>query len=158
MLVANEVESASSHVDGASIHDRPCKHGRLGPVCSVHLMDGQTFSKLLDARKQQMDTALASATVISWACINTVWIQTHDSIGEETEGFVRVFPENLSTDAGEIVEVGFEEVKPGPGKYYKCHLTIRIFLEETKLDPLVSDKRKRVDYLGSSTSFLWKIC
>ncbi len=28
----------------------------------------------------------ASATVISWACTDTVRIQTHDSIGEEIEG------------------------------------------------------------------------
>jgi hypothetical protein len=76
----------------------------------------------LDARKQQMGTAFASATVISWALTNTFRVLTHESIGEEIKGFVhastlirlgslrRVFPENLSKDTGEIVEVAFKEV------------------------------------------------
>jgi hypothetical protein len=34
-----------------------------------------------------------------------------------------VLPEKQITDAGEIVEVTFEEVKPGPGKDYRCHPT-----------------------------------
>jgi hypothetical protein len=42
-----------------------------------------------------------------------------------------VLPEKQVTDAGEIVEVTFEEVKPGPGKDYRCHPTIKTFLEET---------------------------
>jgi hypothetical protein len=46
-----------------------------------------------------------------------------------------------NTDAGEIVEVTFEEVNPGPGKDYMYHPTIKTFLEETSLDPYVSDKR-----------------
>jgi hypothetical protein len=51
----------------------------------VRLNDGQTFSNLLDARKLQMDKALALVTVISWACTNTALIQPQDSI---IEGFV----------------------------------------------------------------------
>ena len=52
------------------------------------------------------------------------------------------------TDAGEIVEAAFQEVKPGPGKDYMCHPTIKTFLEKTLLDLLASDKRKRVDYFA----------
>jgi hypothetical protein len=48
-----------------------------------------------------------------------------------------VLPAEQITDAGEIMEVTFEEVKPGPGKDYRCHPTIKTFLEETSLDPLV---------------------
>jgi hypothetical protein len=43
-------------------------------------------------------------------------------------------------------------VKPGPGKDYRRHPTIKTFLEETSLDPLVSDKRQRMNYHGSSAS------
>jgi hypothetical protein len=50
------------------------------------------------------------------------------------------------------VDVTFEEVNPGPCKDYMYHLTIKTFLEETSLDPHVSDKRKRVDYRGSSAN------
>jgi hypothetical protein len=65
-----------------------------------------------------------------------------------------VLPEKYTTDAGEIVEVTFEEMKPGPGKDYMCQPTIKTFLDETSLDPLVSDKRKRVDCRGSSAIVL----
>jgi hypothetical protein len=50
------------------------------------------------------------------------------------------------------VEVTFQEVHPGPGKDYMYNPTIKTFLEETSLDPLVSDKRKREDYRGSSAN------
>jgi endo-1,4-beta-D-glucanase Y len=132
----------------------------------VRLNDGQTFSNFLDARKQQMDISLVSATVISWACTNAARIQPQDSNDEHLEGFVhastlirsgslrRVLPEKQTTDAGEIVEVTFQEVHPCPGKHYMYHPTIRTFLEKTSLDPLVSDKRKRVDYRRSSANNL----
>ena len=55
----------------------------------------------------------------------------------------RVLLEKQETDAGEIVEAAFQEVKPGPGKDYLCHSTIKTFLEKTSLDPLASGKRKR---------------
>ena len=45
-------------------------------------------------------------------------------------------PEKQETDAGEILEAAFQEVKPGPGKDYMCHPTIKTFLEKTSLDPL----------------------
>ncbi len=45
----------------------------------VRLKDGQTFSDLLDARKQHMDVALASASVITWACTNTNRIPSQGS-------------------------------------------------------------------------------
>ena len=84
-----------------------------------------------------------------------------DPNGGHFEGFVhasthirlgslrRVLPEKQTTDAGEIMDVTFEEVNPGPGKDYMYHPTIKTFLEETSLDLHVSDKRKRVDYSGS---------
>ena len=42
----------------------------------------------------------------------------------------RVLPEKQETDAGEIVEAAFQEVKPGPGKVYMCHPMIKTFLEK----------------------------
>ena len=63
-----------------------------------------------------------------------------------------MLPEKQQTNAGEIVEAAFQEVKPGPGKDYMCHNTIKTFLEKTSLDPLASDKRKQGDYLVSSAS------
>ena len=130
----------------------------------MRLKDGQTFSNLLDARKTQRETSLASASVISWACARTARLASQDSNCVHIEGFVhasthirlgslkRVLPEKESTDAGDILESAFEEVKPGPGKDYMCHPTIKKFLKETSLDLLASDQRKRVDYLGSSAS------
>jgi hypothetical protein len=58
------------------------------------------------------------------------------------------------------VEVTFEEVNPGPGKDYGYYPTIKTFLEETheetSFEPLDSDKRKQVDYRGSSAPMFWK--
>ena len=50
------------------------------------------------------------------------------------------------------MEAAFQEVKPGPGKDYLCHPTIKTFLEKASLDPLASDKSKRVNYRRSSAS------
>jgi hypothetical protein len=47
------------------------------------------------------------------------------------------------------VNVTFEEVNPCSGKDYMYHPTIKTVLE-TSLDLHISDKRKRVDYRGSS--------
>jgi hypothetical protein len=97
--------------------------------------------------------SLASATVLSWACTNIARRQSQDSNVEYFEGFLhaptlirleslrRVLPAKRTTDAGEIVEVTFEEVHPGTGKDHMYHSTIKTFLEETSLDLLVSDKR-----------------
>ena len=63
-----------------------------------------------------------------------------------------MLPEEQTTDAGEIAEFTFKEVNPVPGNNYMFHPKIRTFLEETSLDPLVSDKRKLVDYRGSSAN------
>ena len=54
-----------------------------------------------------------------------------------------MLPEKQETDAGEIVEVAFQDVKPSPGKDYMCLPKVKAFLEKTSLDPLASDKRKR---------------
>ena len=164
MSAARETESASSHVDAPSGRDGSRKAPTWSFRALVRLKHGQTFSDLLDARKPQMDTALPSETVISWACTNTARIQSQDPNGGHFEGFVhasthirlgslsRVLPEKQTTDAGDIVDVTFEEVNPGPGRDYMSHSTIKTFLEETSLDPHVSDKRKRVDYRGSSAN------
>jgi hypothetical protein len=132
----------------------------------VRFNEGQTFSDLLNARKQQLETSLASASIISWAlaCANTSQLDPQDSNRVYLEGFVhasthiqlgslkRVLPKELIPEAGEIMEIHFEAVKPGPGNNYMHHPNIKKFLEETSLDPLASDKRKRVDYRGSSAS------
>ena len=34
-------------------------------------------------------------------------------------------------DAGEIIQIAFEEVHPGPGNDYMYHLSIQKFLDET---------------------------
>jgi hypothetical protein len=156
---AREAGSASSgEVDDSSGCDgRKEAQTWLFKSC-VRLKEGQTFSNLLDASKQQMNISLASATVISWACTNNALRQSHDSNVEYFEGFLHaptlirlgcVLPEKQTIDAGEIVEVTFEEMHPGPGKDYMYHPTIKMFLEETSLDPLASDKRIRMDYCGS---------
>ena len=162
MLAGGESESATPEII------QPCESGRKAQTwffrALVCLKDGQTFSNLLDARKQQLETSLAAASVISWACVNTMLLENQDSNCVYLEGFVhastnirlgslqRVLPEKQETDAGEIVEVAFQDVKPGLGKDYMCHPTVKAFLEKTSLDPLASDKRKRVDYRGSSAS------
>jgi hypothetical protein len=171
MLAAKCAElPPSSKVDDPSIHDGRRESKTWLFRAYVRLEDGQTFSNLLDARKQQIDTSLASASVISWACTNTARSQPQDINVEYLEGFVhsstlirlgslrRVLPVKYIADAGEIVKVTFEEVNPGPGKNYMCHPTIKTFLDETSLDPFVSDKRTRVDYRGSSASTLEIIC
>ena len=146
MLAGSESESATPEIN------HPSESGRKAQTwffrAFVRLKDGQTFSKLLDSRKQQLETTLASASVISCACAYTTPLESHNSNYLILEGFVhastkirlgslkRVLQEKLETDAGEIVEVAFQEVKPGPGKDYMCHPTIKTFLEKTSLDPL----------------------
>ena len=65
-----------------------------------------------------------------------------------------MLPENRMTDAGEIIQVAFEEVHPGTCNYYMDHPSIQKFLDETSLDPLTPDKRKRIDYRGSHANDL----
>ena len=112
-------EAGSAEVDDPSGCDRKREAQTWSFGACVRLHNGQTFSNLLGARKQQMDISLASATVISWACTNTARIQAQGSDCENLEGFVhsstlvrlgslrRVLPAEQITDAGEIVEVTF---------------------------------------------------
>ena len=65
---------------------------------------------------------------------------------DASTGIIKSCVSGETTDAGEIVEAALVEVKPCPGKDYICHPTTKMFLEETSLDPLASDKRKRLDY------------
>jgi hypothetical protein len=165
MLTASDGESASSDVDAPNFRESRREAMTWSFRVRVRLEDGQTFSDLLDMRQQQLETSLASASVISWACVPP--LASQDFNGMYVEGFVhasthirlgslkRVLPEKLVTHAGEIMDAAFEEVKPGragPGNNYMSHPTIKAFLEETSLDPLASDKRMRVDYRGSSAS------
>jgi hypothetical protein len=135
MLAVSEAVSASSNVDDPSIHNSERRESKTWSFRAyVRLIIA--FSNLLDVRRQLMDTALASASVISWASTNTAQIQTKDSNGKYFEGFVhastlirlgslrRVLPDRKTTDAGKIVEVTFEEVHPGPGKDYICQHTL----------------------------------
>ena len=158
----SDPESASSDVDAPNFRESRRQSRTWSFRIRVRLVDGQTFSDLLDMRQPQLEASLASASVISWACVPPLVSQNLN--GMCLEGFVhastlirlgslkRVLPEKLVTQAGEIMDAAFEEVKPGPGKNYMYHPTIKAFLEETSLDPLASDKRMRVDYRGSSAS------
>ena len=67
----------------------------------------------------------------------------HASTNIRLGSLQRVLPEKQGTDAVEIVEVAFQDVKPGPDKDYMCHPTVKAFLEKSSLDPLALDKRKR---------------
>jgi hypothetical protein len=71
MLAATPASEAgfasSAEVDNSSDCDNSRKAQTWSFRSCVRLRDGPTFSHLLDARKQQVDIALASATVISWA-------------------------------------------------------------------------------------------
>jgi hypothetical protein len=70
--------SASSNevVQAVATEGERQKHGRFNSFrgCDC-LKDGQTVSNILDERKLQMDTAVASASAISWACTNPARIQ-----------------------------------------------------------------------------------
>ena len=128
------------------------------------LKDGKTFSDLLNARKKQVDTSLATASVITWALADHAGLESQDLNCVYIEGFMhssttiwlaslkRVLPENQMTDAGQIIRVIFEEVLPGPGNCYIFHPVIKKFLDETSLDPLAVDKRKREDYCVTRSS------
>ena len=132
-------------------------------IC-VLLKDGKTFSDLLNARKKQVDTSLATASVITWALADHAGLESQDLNCVYIEGFMhssttiwlaslkRVLPENQMTDAGQIIRVIFEEVLPGPGNCYIFHPVIKKFLDETSLDPLAVDKRKREDYCVTRSS------
>ena len=80
------------------------------------------------------------------------FVHASTKIRRRLGSFKRVLLEIQETNAGEIVDAAFQEVRPGPGKDYMCHPTIKTFLEKTSLDPLASDKRKQVDYCRSSAS------
>ena len=161
-----DIESASDSAS-SDIHD-PIVNTPQGQArtwffrAHVRLADGQTFTNVLDAREKRLKKSLGAALVISWARANAARLVSQDLDGVHLEGFVhalthirlgmlkRVLPGNCSTYAGEIIQVFFEEVKPGPGKDYTEHPTIKTFLDETSLDPLSSDKRFRVDYREST--------
>ena len=165
MMLA-DIESASDSAS-SDIHD-PIVNAPQGQArtwffrAHVRLADGQTFTNVLDAREKRLKKSLGAALVISWARANAARLVSQDLDGVHLEGFVhaltnirlgmlkRVLPDNCSTYAGEIIQVFFEEVKPGPGKDYTEHPTIKTFLDETSLDPLSSDKRFRVDYREST--------
>ena len=55
-----------------------------------------------------------------------------------------MLPENRMMDAGEIIQVAFEEVNPGPCNDYMDHPSIQKFLDETSLDPLTPDRLQRI--------------
>jgi hypothetical protein len=165
-VAASESASDPSVLADPSVHENGREARTWSFRAYVCLRDGQTFSNLLDSREKQLKNSLASASVISWASAETAQLESQDSTGMNLEGFVhastlirlgsltRVLPEGLMTDAGEIIQVSFEEVKTGSGKHYMWHPAIKAFLEKTSLDPLASNKRLRVDYRGSSASNL----
>jgi hypothetical protein len=116
----------------------------------VRLNEGQRCSNLADARKQQIDISLASAT--AWLFHGHAQTMLVDSpkyqmlslrvcrglractdphlVGnlKSREKLRRVLPQKQITDASEIVKMTFKEVNPGPGKDYVYHPTIKTFL------------------------------
>ena len=50
--------------------------------------DGKTFSDLVNAHKKQLETFLATATVITWAFADTAGLKTQILDGVYLEGFV----------------------------------------------------------------------
>ena len=80
-------------------------------------------------------------SVISWASADSTPLESQDSNCVILEGFVhasteirlgslkRVLPGKQETDAGEIVEAAFQEMKPGPDKHYMCQL-MRALLDD----------------------------
>jgi hypothetical protein len=123
MLAASEAASASSKRDDPNINNSGRRESKTWSFRAyVRLKIGQTFSNLLDVCRRFMDSALSLASVISRAGTNTAQIQTQDSNDEYFEGVVHastlirlgslrhVLPDKNTTDAGELVEVTFEEV------------------------------------------------
>ena len=129
-----DLESASDSAS-SDIHD-PIVNTPQGQArtwffrARVRLADGQTFTNVLDAREEHLKKSLGAASVISWARANTARLQSQDLDSMHLEGFVhasthirlgmlkRVLPDNCLTYAGEIIQVVFEEVTPGPGNDY----------------------------------------
>ena len=68
-VAGGESESATPEIKDPSESGRKAQTWFFRPF--VRLKDGQTFLNLLDLRKQQLETSLASASVISWACADT---------------------------------------------------------------------------------------
>ena len=88
MLADSESESASSKLDDPTMDESGRKAQTWSFRVCVRLKDGQTFSNLLDARKQQLETSLASALVILWAFANTASLESQNLNGMHLEGFV----------------------------------------------------------------------
>ena len=77
MFAGSESESATPEVNN------PSESGRKDQTwffrAFVRLKDGQTFSNLLDLRKQQLETSFESASVIAWACASTTLLEIQAS-------------------------------------------------------------------------------
>ena len=82
----------------------------------------QTFLNLLISRKEPMTNSLATASVISWACADTLTgLESQDFETVHVEGFVsfstaiwlrslkRVLSENGMTDAGKLLQIALEK-------------------------------------------------
>ena len=77
MLAGSESESATPEINDPSESGRKAQTWFFRAL--VCLKDGQTFSNILDALKQQLETSLAAASVILWACANTTLLENQDS-------------------------------------------------------------------------------
>jgi hypothetical protein len=71
---------SSYEANDLSIHDGRRESKIFFFRTYVRFKNGQSFSDLLDARKQEIETTLASATINLWACTNTARIQTQNYI------------------------------------------------------------------------------
>jgi hypothetical protein len=126
----------------------------------VRLYHDQTFSDLLNARKQTLGSCLDAASEISWACsqvesetLGLMHVEGFAHAGSSSkihlESLHRLLPEGIMTAAGQVVRAIFENVLPGRGYTYKDSPRIKKFLEDSTLHQRAG-KRLRVDYRGSS--------
>ena len=111
----SEAESASERPgDNSNEHERRAQTWFFRTY--LRSKDGKTFS-VLNARKKQLDTSLATASVITWAFADTAGLKSKSLDGVYIEGFVhtstairlgslkRVLPEHKMTDAGKITSL-----------------------------------------------------
>ena len=99
----------------------------------VRLDNGGHFSEVLNACKQQLECCLSTVSVISWAaCPDSGSENSGSQESQQHEGFVHdgssnqirmgllkhVLPEKVLSDAIEIIQATFQEIRPCRGNDY----------------------------------------
>ena len=67
------------------------KHGSFGLVCDPRMAKHFWISWVLNARKKQLDTSLATASEITWAFADTAGLKSQNLNCVYIEGFVHAF-------------------------------------------------------------------